>query len=187
MARPITIPNVFQNQTGNIPLSQLDTDFSTLATAINDPASYSNYAVDSGIVNAYIITLNPAPSTLASMVGVTITFKPLVSNTGASTINMNSYGALNILNFDNSALNAGQIIAGNIVQLSYNGTNFILMGSSGGGGGGASNGGTIYENKNTISISYTISTNKNALSVGPMTINPGVVITIPSGSRYIVL
>ena len=184
MARPITIPNVFQNQTGNITLSQLDTDFSTLATAINDPASYSNYAVDSGIVNAYIITLNPAPSTLASMVGVTITFKPLVSNTGASTINMNSYGALNILNFDNSALNAGQIIAGNIVQLSYNGTNFILMGSS---GGGASNGGTIYENKNTISTSYTISTNKNALSVGPMTINPGVVITIPSGSRYIVL
>ena len=98
MARPITIPNVFQNQTGNIPLSQLDTDFSTLATAINDPASYANYAVDSGAVNAYIITLNPAPSTLASMVGVTITFKPLVTNTGASTINVNGFGAINILN-----------------------------------------------------------------------------------------
>ena len=127
MARPITIPNVFQNQTGNIPLSQLDTDFSTLATAINDPASYSNYAVDSGIVNAYIITLNPAPSTLASMVGVTITFKPLVTNTGASTINVNGFGAINIVNTDSSALISGEIVAGNIFQLSYNGTNFILM------------------------------------------------------------
>ena len=127
MARPITIPNVFQNQTGNIPLSQLDTDFSTLATAINDPASYSNYAVDSGAVNAYIITLNPAPSTLASMVGVTITFKPLVTNTGASTINVNGFGAINIVNTDSSALISGEIVAGNIFQLSYNGTNFILM------------------------------------------------------------
>ena len=127
MARPITIPNVFQNQTGNIPLSQLDTDFSTLATAINDPASYANYAVDSGAVNAYIITLNPAPSTLASMVGVTITFKPLVTNTGASTINVNGFGAINIVNTDSSALISGEIVAGNIFQLSYNGTNFILM------------------------------------------------------------
>jgi hypothetical protein len=127
MARPIVIPNVFQNQTGNIPLSQLDTDFSTIATAVNDPASYANYAVDSGAINAYIITLNPAPSSLASMVGVTITFKPLVTNTGASTINVNGFGAINIVNSDSSALIAGEIVAGNIFQLSYNGTNFILM------------------------------------------------------------
>ena len=133
MARPIVIPNVFQNQTGNIPLSQLDTDFSTIATAVNDPASYANYAVDSGAVNAYIITLNPAPSSLASMVGVTITFKPLVTNTGASTINVNGFGPINILNPNGVALIAGEIVAGSMSTIIYDGTQYRLTGGLGAG------------------------------------------------------
>ena len=37
-------------------------------------------------------------------------------------------------------------------------------------GGGASAGGVIYENAVTISSDYTLSTNKNGMSVGPVTI-----------------
>ena len=91
---------------------------------------------------------------------------------------------INIVNYDSTALSANQIQAESIVALSYNGTNFILVGS---GGTGAVAGGAIFENKNTISSSYTVSTNKNAMSVGPMTIATGVVVTVPAGSRYIVL
>ena len=58
------------------------------------------------------------------------------------------------------------------------------------GGGGATGGGTedaFYENSNTITQSYTITTNKNALSAGPMTINSGVVVTVPDGSVWTVV
>ena len=54
-------------------------------------------------------------------------------------------------------------------------------------GGGASAGGVIYENAVTISSDYTLSTNKNGMSVGPVTIDTGVSVTIPSGQRWVVL
>ena len=156
MTKPITIPNTFASATSTIPLSQLDQNFSALQTAINDPATYSNYAVDAGATNAYIITLNPEPSSLASIVGLPITFKPSNNNTGASTININSFGVINILNFDNSILNSNQIVAGNIVQIAYNGTNYILLSSTGAttgilpvanGGTGTATGGNLWRNK----------------------------------------
>jgi hypothetical protein len=54
-------------------------------------------------------------------------------------------------------------------------------------GGGATGGGSddaFYENTQTITTNYTINTNKNAMSAGPITINAGVVVTIPSGSTW---
>ena len=47
--------------------------------------------------------------------------------------------------------------------------------------------GCIYENSQTISSNYTISTNKNALSAGPITIANGVTLTVPSGSVYTIV
>lgn len=47
--------------------------------------------------------------------------------------------------------------------------------------------GCIYENSQTISSNYTISTNKNAMSAGPITVNASVTITIPSGSTYTIV
>lgn len=56
-----------------------------------------------------------------------------------------------------------------------------------GGVGGAQAGGVIFENALTISANYTLTTNKNGLSVGPITIGSGVSVTIPSGQRYLIL
>tara|TARA_R110000803_G_scaffold41789_1_gene89790 strand:+ start:303 stop:923 length:621 start_codon:yes stop_codon:yes gene_type:complete len=47
--------------------------------------------------------------------------------------------------------------------------------------------GAIYENSNTIAANYTLTTNKNAMSVGPITINSGVTVTVPSGQNWVVL
>ena len=49
----------------------------------------------------------------------------------------------------------------------------------------ASNG--IFVNNMTIATSYTIPTGYGASSVGAVTINSGVVVTVPSGSRWVVL
>ena len=48
-------------------------------------------------------------------------------------------------------------------------------------------GGVIYENSQTISSSYTMTTNKNGMSVGPITLNTGVIVTLPTGSRWVIL
>lgn len=45
----------------------------------------------------------------------------------------------------------------------------------------------IYENTNTVNSTYTITAGSNALSVGPITIAAGNTITIPSGSRWLIL
>ncbi len=54
MSLPVTIPNQFANATAAIPLSQLDTNFNTLANAINDIAdgtnALSNVAITGGSI-----------------------------------------------------------------------------------------------------------------------------------------
>ena len=52
---------------------------------------------------------------------------------------------------------------------------------------GASAAGVIWENSLVIAANYTLTTGKNGMSVGPITINSGVVVTIPSGQRWVVL
>jgi len=59
-----------------------------------------------------------------------------------------------------------------------------------GGGGGASGGGTdavFYENGKVITTNYSITADTNAMSTGPLTVNSGVSVTVPSGSRWVVL
>jgi hypothetical protein len=58
-------------------------------------------------------------------------------------------------------------------------------------GGGGSNvpvgGGSdkvFWENDTTVTTSYTITTGKNAVSAGPITINNGATVTIPTGSEW---
>lgn len=45
----------------------------------------------------------------------------------------------------------------------------------------------IYENTLNVTASYTISSGSSAVSVGPLTIPAGVTVTIPSGSKWVVL
>ena len=57
-------------------------------------------------------------------------------------------------------------------------------------GGGATGGGSdeiFYENGQTVTADYTITSGSNAMTVGPVTVNTGVVVTVPTGSRYVVI
>lgn len=66
----------------------------------------------------------------------------------------------------------------------YNGTSWGAV------GGGATGGGSddaFYENTTTITADYTITTGKNAMTAGPVTVNSGVVVTVPSGSVWHIL
>ena len=47
--------------------------------------------------------------------------------------------------------------------------------------------GCVTENSQTISNNYTMGTNKSGISAGPITIANNVTVTIPSGSRYVIV
>lgn len=57
-------------------------------------------------------------------------------------------------------------------------------------GGGAVGGGpdaVFVENDQTVTTNYTITTNKNAMSTGPITVNSGITVTVPTGSNWVIL
>ena len=84
-----------------------------------------NYGVDAGVVNAYAITLNPAPTVYVA--GMIISFYANSSNTGACTININGLGPKSIRKRANIVLVANDILNGMVCLLIYDGTNFKIM------------------------------------------------------------
>jgi hypothetical protein len=56
-----------------------------------------------------------------------------------------------------------------------------------GGIGGAQAGGAIMTNKDVASVSYTIASGENGLSVGPVTVDSGVTITVATNQRWLIL
>jgi hypothetical protein len=66
----------------------------------------------------------------------------------------------------------------------YNGT---VWASVGGGATGGGSDAVFFENDQVVTANYTIPATKNASSTGPITINPGVTVTVSSGSRWVVL
>ena len=75
----------------------------------------------------------------------------------------------------------------------YNTTLGIFEGyTSGGwgaiaGSGGAVANGVIYQNYTQITSNYTLSNGTNGFSVGPVSIFPGISVTVPAGQRWVVL
>lgn len=53
-----------------------------------------------------------------------------------------------------------------------------------GGGGGL---GALVVNSTTVTENYTVNTGSNAQSVGPITINSGISVTVASGQRWLVV
>ncbi len=66
----------------------------------------------------------------------------------------------------------------------YNGTSW---GSVGGGATGGGSDEVFIENAQTVTTNYTITTTKNAMSTGPITVNSGITVTVPSGSNWVIL
>lgn len=83
------------------------------------------YGADAGANDTYAITLVPAISAYAT--GQVFTFYANTANTGACTLNVNAKGAKTIKKLHDQDLEDGDIEAGSIVQVSYDGTNFQLL------------------------------------------------------------
>lgn len=83
-----------------------------------------DYAADASGTDAYAITVTPTPT--AYTAGDRFTFKAGTANTGTCTLNVNSLGAKTI-KLGTSNLYTGQILANQIVEVVYDGTDMQLV------------------------------------------------------------
>jgi hypothetical protein len=110
--------------------------------------------------------------------------------------------AFNLSQLANNVNSSGLLDASaglrNAVPIANGGTGLTAIGSAGtvltsdgtNASWGASTGsvanGTMYENSLVVTSNYTLSSGKNAMSVGPIAVAGGVTVTIPSGQRWII-
>ena len=73
----------------------------------------------------------------------------------------------------------------NSTTTSFEGYNGSAWGAIGGGGNTVSEG--LFEHANTISANYSITSGNNAIAGGPITINSGISVTVPSGSTWTIV
>lgn len=92
----------------------------------------NGYCADaSGSTTTYTCP-TPTP-TVNSLSGLSVTFVPQTTNTGASTLNVASLGAKNLLASDGvTTMTAGALVGGKAYSFTYNGTAFVQTSSSGG-------------------------------------------------------
>ena len=119
-----------QNLAYNDQVLAAGVDNNTAAIASIISSTGGSYAVDTGAVNAYDIPLSPALTSVAD--GDRISFRPLHTNTGASTAAVNALTVVPILLQDGTQLVGGEIIADGVSALEYSSfyTAWILLNSA---------------------------------------------------------
>ncbi len=64
---------------------------------------------------------------------------------------------------------------------------FITSTSPIGGALGGGNDRVFFENDKVVTADYAITTNKNAMTAGPITVNNGITVTVPAGSAWTIV
>lgn len=177
--------------TGTLPIANGGTNSTTAQDAINTLAgattsgSYlrgnGTNVVMSTIQAADVPTLNQNTTGSAATLttGRTIAITGDLSYTSDSfngSANVTGTGTLSTVNS-----NVGSFTTANIT---VDGKGRVTAAAN---GTAASAGGAVYENNLTISSNYTMTSSKSGMSAGNITINTGVTVTIPSGSRWVIL
>jgi hypothetical protein len=70
---------------------------------------------------------------------------------------------------------------------SFEGYSAAGWGSIGAGAKGGGNNQVFFENDITVTVNYTITAGKNAMTAGPITIDTGITVTVPTGSAWVIV
>lgn len=90
------------------------------AQSITRHTAGADYYLDSGAVNAYVLTLsNSFVASSSYFDGMRVRFITGNTNTGASTVNVSTLGIKNIRKIDGTALTGGEILANKPIELTY--------------------------------------------------------------------
>ena len=69
-------------------------------------------------------------------------------------------------------------------EITNDGSNYEEIGAPAKGGGSDQ---IFFENDQTVTADYTITSSKNAMTAGDITINNGVTVTVPAGSTWTIV
>ena len=158
MALPITLSYTFGNSTSAIPLVNLDSNFTTITTAVN--------SLGDGTFSFSALT-STGDATFSGTGQVKLPSGTTAQRSGTPVSGMIRY---------NTTLNSFE---------GYSGSSWGTVGGGSATGGG--NDHVFVVNDKIVTTSYSIVSTQSAMSTGPITINSGVTVTIPSGSKWVVL
>jgi hypothetical protein len=120
------VSNPFYTYSGSIIPGTLGRAEAVAAEFQNVQAGFADLATsgtDSGSSGAAYIITTPAGQPTGTLAdGQEISFKAAHTNSGAATLNANSTGAVSVLRFNGTPLQAGDITAGSWYTLTYNST-----------------------------------------------------------------
>ena len=136
--------------------------------------------------------INVGTSLASTNLGLAPTASPSFSGTAtfSGSINMSGTGYIDIP-AGTTAQRPGSPNSGmirfNTSLTTFEGYNGTAWGNIGGGATGGGSDQVFIENGQTVTTNYTLTTNKNAVSAGPVTVNSGVTVTIPSGASWVIV
>ena len=134
------------------------------ATALKDPGGdVIIQAQDSGAIFTGIHTFSTSGATLDGG-GIKVSTGATISNIG----NASFTGILTASSFIGDGSSLSNLPAGAPV-------------------GGASTNTVFFENDTAVAVNYQITSGKNAMSAGPIAINAGIAVTVPSGSSWTIV
>jgi hypothetical protein len=207
--KTLTISNTNAAQDARALFLNLSSTLSLTATRdLIVPAIFKNYMVKNGttggqsirvIVAGVGVTIPNGKTALVYNDGTDITYQ--FDHVGALDIGGALTGATATFTGDGTFSGTGQVKlpAGTTGQRSGSPVNGMIRYNSSlsqfegygnglwGGIGGAQAGGAIMTNKDVASVSYTIASGENGLSVGPITVDSGVTITVATNQRWLIL
>lgn len=103
-----------------------------LSAILTSQAGAYTYAATATGNDTYVVTLSPVPNTYST--GMFINVKVDVGNTGSASVNANAKGAKTIKKYTGAGIAdiaTGDMVAGNIYTLAYDGTYMLLMNPTG--------------------------------------------------------
>ena len=134
------------------------------ATALKDPGGdVIIQAQDSGAVFSGIHTFSTSGATLDGG-GIKVSTGATISNIG----NASFTGILTASSFIGDGSSLSNLPAGAPV-------------------GGASTNTVFFENDKAVAVNYQVTSTKNAMSAGPISINAGIAVTVPSGCSWTIV
>tara|TARA_B100000530_G_scaffold330158_1_gene273160 strand:- start:8 stop:598 length:591 start_codon:yes stop_codon:yes gene_type:complete len=86
------------------------------------------------------------------------------------------------------ATNTGAVVTGILTATSFSGDGSSLSNLPAGAPvGGASTNTVFFENDKAVAVNYQVTSTKNAMSAGPIAINAGIAVTVPSGCSWTIV
>lgn len=192
-----------QPVTGELTNTWGDAVNSTLTQFIeNAIAGYQSQSVTSG--DWTLSTTTPGdtanPSTNAARYAILIAtgapgttryiYAPQLSKTYVVINNCTDQSSIYVRGGTSSSYTTGveiEALGSALIAWDSTANDYVKIAGGGGGAAGTGSNQVFFQNDLTVTGSYTIPTGKNAGTFGPITVNSGVTVTVPSGSVWTVV